>query len=71
MALSPRYQEILARIPHLPSSAKVPVAVAAAHEGVSVKTILRRFPLVAITEHRKGVTVAYLRRHQRAELSAA
>jgi hypothetical protein len=56
MALSQRYKEILARIPHLPNSAKVPVPVAAAHEGVSAKTILRNYPLVTITAHRKGVT---------------
>lgn len=70
-ALSSRYKEILERIPHLPGSAKVPVPVAAAHEGVSAKTIMRNYPLVDITEHRKGVTVDYLRRHQRHEPSAA
>lgn len=63
-ALSARYKEILERIPFLPGSAKVPVPVAAAHEGVSAKTIMRNYPLVTITEHRKGVTVDYLRRHQ-------
>jgi hypothetical protein len=68
-ALSSRYKEILARIPDLPGTAKVPVPVAAAHEGVSAKTIMRNYPLVEITAHRKGVAVAYLRRHS--EKSAA
>jgi hypothetical protein len=64
MALSPRYREILERIPDLPDTAKIPVPIAAAHEGVSYKTIMRNYPLVDIGPRRKGVPVAYLRRHQ-------
>jgi hypothetical protein len=62
MALRPHHLELLALIPQLPDSAKVPLAVAAAHEGVSVKTIKRRYPLVKLADRIFGVSVAYLRR---------
>ena len=62
MALSPHYQQILENIPHLPDSAKIPVPVAALHEGVSRKTIKRNYPLVKLSEHREGVLLGYLRR---------
>jgi hypothetical protein len=45
----------------LPGTAVVPVAVAAAHDGVSVKTVRRHYELVTISPRRLGVTVAFLR----------
>jgi hypothetical protein len=69
--LSLRQKELLARIPHLPKTAVVPNPIAAAHDGVSVKTVERRYPQVSITEFRKDVPVEYLRRHQHCEPSAA
>jgi len=63
-ALSAHHQRLLEILPQLPDSAKVPVPVAAAHEGVSPKTIRRRYPLVQMGERIKGVSLGYLRRHK-------
>jgi len=56
------YQQILKTLDSLPNSAKVPVPVAALHEGVSPKTIKRTYPLVKISAARWGVSLGYLRR---------
>jgi hypothetical protein len=64
MSLSPHYQRILEQLDKLPNSATVPLPVAALHEGVSVKTIKRNYPLLNLTEHRQGVSLAYLRRRK-------
>ena len=56
-----RVAEFLARIPTLPGSAVVPVSVAAAHDGVSKRTVYRNYQLVPISPRRKGVRVDYLR----------
>jgi hypothetical protein len=39
-------RQILAQLANLPDTAKVPVKVAAFHEGVCEKTIKRRYPIV-------------------------
>ena len=39
----------------LPATAVLPIAVAAAHEGVSEKTIRRNYTLVQVSDRRKGV----------------
>jgi hypothetical protein len=64
MALSPHYRRILEQLASLPDSAKVPLPVAALHEGVSVRTIKRNYPLVRLSEHREGVSLGYLRRQK-------
>jgi len=64
MTLSPHYQRILETLSSLPDTAKVPLPVAAMHEGVSVRTIRRHYPLVKLSEHREGVLLGYLRRKQ-------
>jgi hypothetical protein len=57
--------EALKRIPHLPDTAIVPVAVAAEHDSVSARTVRRTYPLVRVSPGRKGVSVGYLRnRHK-------
>jgi hypothetical protein len=61
MALSRHYQRILEQLASLPDTAKVPLPVAALHEGVSVRTIKRNYPLVKLSEHREGVPLGYLR----------
>jgi hypothetical protein len=38
--------------------------VAAVHEGVSVRTIKRNYPLINITDHRQAVLLGYLRNRQ-------
>lgn len=53
--------EILQRIPNLPNTAVVPVAVAAKHDSVSERTVRRCYPLVKLSPNRSGVTVGYLR----------
>lgn len=40
---------------HLPPTAVLPVAVAAAHQGVSEKTIRRNYTLIPVSDRRKGV----------------
>jgi hypothetical protein len=57
--LSP--EERLKLIPNLPDSAVVSVAVAALHDDVSEKTVRRSYPLIKISERRRGVLVGYLR----------
>lgn len=61
MALSAHYQRLLEVLPLLPDTAKIPLPVVAAHEGVSVKTIKRHYPRVKLTERREGVLLGYLR----------
>jgi hypothetical protein len=58
-------QKILAQLPNLPDTAKVPVKVAAYHEGVSEKTIVRRYRIVKAGKNfvrlgdlRKGIGTA-------------
>jgi len=59
-----RIAEILSRIASMPGSAVVPVAVAAAHDNVSPKTVRRHYELVPISPGRQGVRVDYLRRER-------
>jgi hypothetical protein len=66
MALSPHYRRILEQLASLPDTAKVPLPVAALHEGVSVRTIKRNYPLIKLSEHREGVQLGYLRRRKEA-----
>jgi hypothetical protein len=47
-----------------PDSAFVAVQVAAAHDGVSEKTVRRDYPLIQLTERRKGVRLGFLRHRQ-------
>jgi len=70
-ALSAHHQRLLELVPQLPDEAIAPVAVAAALEGVSTKTIRRRYPLVKMGERLKGVPLKYLRRERKIEPSAA
>lgn len=53
--------EILQRIPKLPDSAIVPVAVASKHDNVCERTVRRSYPLVKLAPNRIGVRVGYLR----------
>jgi hypothetical protein len=62
-----RVAEILSRIASMPGSAVVPVAVAAAHDNVSPKTVRRHYELVPISPRRLGVTVDFLRSRKRRE----
>jgi sulfopyruvate decarboxylase TPP-binding subunit len=55
---------ILARIPSLPDSAKIPLPAAAVHEGVSVETIERHYPLIRLTPRIRAVELGHLRRRQ-------
>jgi hypothetical protein len=62
--LSEHDQQILAQLPNLPDTAKVPVKVAAFHEGVSEKTIVRRYRIikagknfVRLGDLRKGISI--------------
>ena len=57
--------EILKRFDELPDSAVVPTAVAAKHDNVSERTVIRNYPLIKLTERRHGVSVGYLR-HRKA-----
>ena len=59
-----KIQEILERIAKLPDSAVVPIPVAAVHDCVSTRTIVRNYPLVALAPNRKGVRVGFLRNRQ-------
>jgi hypothetical protein len=59
--LSSHHQEILKLLPQLPDSAKVPMQVAAAHDGVSVKTVRRNYPLVKTGDRKLAVPLSYLR----------
>ena len=53
--------QILQRMPMLPESAVVPVAVVAAHDNVSERTVRRTYPLVKLSPNRWGVSIGYLR----------
>jgi hypothetical protein len=61
MASRDQIQKILQQIPNYPDTAVVPVAVAAAHDHVSERTVRRNYPLKQLSERRHGVTVGYLR----------
>ena len=54
-------EERLKQFDNLPDSALVSVDVAALHDGVSTRTVRRTYPLVALSDRRKGVRVGYLR----------
>jgi hypothetical protein len=56
-----RVLEILKQIPDLPGTAMVPVAVAAAHDHVSSRTVRRRYELIQLSPGRMGVRVEFLR----------
>jgi hypothetical protein len=43
----------------------VPVEVAALHDSVHKRTVLRNYPLIKLSERRHGVSVGYLR-HRKA-----
>jgi hypothetical protein len=62
LSLSAHHQKILELLPRLPDTAKVPIQVAAVHEGVSDRTIRRNYPLVEMGARLKGVSLGYLRR---------
>jgi hypothetical protein len=55
----------LKRIPDLPGSAVVEAEVAAAHDGVSVQTVSRRYPRVTLSPNRWGIRVDFLRQQHR------
>jgi hypothetical protein len=62
---SAEIEAALQRIPHLPDTAIVPVAVAAKHDSVSDRTVRRTYPLIQVSPGRKGVPVGYLRTRQK------
>lgn len=62
MALSPLYQQILAELPNLPDTAKIPLPVVEVLEGTCRRTIQETYPLVQLNGRRKGVLLGYLRR---------
>jgi hypothetical protein len=64
--MKPEYQEVFERLPALPDSAVVPIGVAAIHDNVSERTIRRNYPLIELSERRKGVSLGYLRHRQAA-----
>jgi hypothetical protein len=53
--LSHQNRRLLALFDELPSSAVVPLKIAAAYKGVSEKTIRRIFPLIEVSPRRVGV----------------
>jgi hypothetical protein len=57
--------KILKRIPDLPGSAVVQPEVAAAHDGVSVQTVRRRYPRTMLSPNRYGIRVDFLRQQHR------
>jgi hypothetical protein len=57
-------EKYLERIPKLPDSAAVPIAVAAVHDNVSARTVRRCYPLVTLSPQRKGVPLGFLRHRQ-------
>jgi hypothetical protein len=61
MARSPLYREILEYIPFAPDTAKIPVPVAAIHEGISRDEIRKRYPTVKIGKRREAVLLGHLR----------
>jgi hypothetical protein len=58
-------RKILKRLPDLPGSAVVTPAVAAAHDGVSVQTVRRRYPRTTLSPNRYGIRVDFLRQQHR------
>jgi hypothetical protein len=50
-----RHLDLLENIDRLPPSAIVPVPVAAAHKGLSEKSIRRLYPLTPVSDCRVGV----------------
>jgi hypothetical protein len=62
--LSRHHEEILKRLAQLPDSARVPLAVAAVHEGVSEKTIRRRYPLERVGDRKLTVLLGILRQRK-------
>jgi hypothetical protein len=62
---SAEIDEALKRLPQLPDTAVVPVAVAAKHDSVSDRTVRRTYPLIQVSPGRKGVSVGYLRTRQK------
>jgi hypothetical protein len=61
VALSKFYRQILEEFPYLPSTAIIPIPVAAVIEGVSRHTIKRNYELEQISECRQGVRKRNLR----------
>jgi hypothetical protein len=59
--LTAQDKEILARIPDLPDSAKIPTKVAAAHEGCSVRSILRHYRVIKAGPRKNLVRLGDLR----------
>jgi hypothetical protein len=57
--------EILKRLPDLPGSAVVQPEVAAAHDGVSVQTVRRRYSRTMLSPNRYGIRVDFLRQQHR------
>jgi hypothetical protein len=60
-----RIAEILSRMSSMPGTAVIPIAVVAAHDNVSSKTVRRTYPLVPISPRRQGVRLDYLRSRRR------
>jgi hypothetical protein len=50
-----RHLELLQNFDSLPPSAVLPLAVAAAHQGISEKTARRLYPLVDVSDGRVGI----------------
>jgi hypothetical protein len=65
-----KIQKYLERFPSLPDTAFVPIAVAAAHDGVCERTITRSYPVVELAPNRKGVNVGFLRNRQQQTANA-
>jgi hypothetical protein len=61
MSLSRFHRKLLEEFPYLPPTAIVPLPVAAAVEGCSVKHVRRNYKLETISEWRKGVRKKDLR----------
>jgi hypothetical protein len=61
MALSRFHQRLIEDFPHLPPTAIIPLPIAAVIEGVSRRTIRRRYELVQISNWRWGVRKKDLR----------
>jgi hypothetical protein len=60
-ALSRFHRRLLGELPYLPSTAIIPLQVAAVIEGCSTKHIRRNYKLEQISKWRKGVRKMYLR----------
>jgi hypothetical protein len=61
MPLSPFHRNLLKEFPDLPLTAIIPLPVAAAVEGCSVKNIRRNYELEKISTYRQGVRKKNLR----------